>query len=77
MTTPFFGVVAWETRRTMLGEAHGSLHRGGLTVYVIKHAHQAFGIDYEGRDRAQSCTYQSERLARSPKIGLAFARDTV
>ena len=52
MSPPLFGVVGWKNsgKTTLMTRLIAELSRRGYAVAVVKHAHEAFDIDHQGRD---------------------------
>jgi molybdopterin-guanine dinucleotide biosynthesis protein B len=52
MSPPVFGVTGWKNsgKTTLTARLIGELTARGYAVSVIKHAHESFDIDHEGRD---------------------------
>lgn len=52
MSPPLFGVVGWKNsgKTTLTARLIAELTRRGYAVSAIKHAHEAFEIDHQGRD---------------------------
>lgn len=52
MSPPLFGVTGWKNsgKTTLTARLIAELTKRGYAVSVIKHAHEGFDIDHEGRD---------------------------
>jgi len=52
MSAPLFGVVGWKNsgKTTLMTRLIAELTARGYGVAVIKHAHESFDIDHQGRD---------------------------
>lgn len=77
MTPPPFGVVGWKNsgKTTLMASLTSELARLGYTVSVVKHAHEGFDIDHEGRDSFRMREAGAREVALSSPRRFALMRE--
>jgi len=77
MSPPLFGVVGWKNsgKTTLMTRLITELAARGYAVAVIKHAHEAFDIDHEGRDSFKMREAGASEVAISSPRRFALMRE--
>ena len=77
MSPPLFGVVGWKNsgKTTLMSRLIAELVGRGYAVSVIKHAHEAFEIDHQGRDSFKMREAGASEVAVSSPKRFALMRE--